>query len=88
MWKVYILYSESYQRSYVGVSANTEERLSYHNSGKVTSTKIFKPWKIIFEENVESYSVARKREKYYKSGVGRKKLKSIFDDLGLNKSSA
>ena len=36
------------------------------------------------EEEVEGYKEAQKRELYYKSGAGRRKIKSIFDSLGIN----
>jgi putative endonuclease len=85
IYKIYILFSETYRRTYVGFSKDTLKRLETHNSGKVMSTKKFKPWRIVYEEVVESYEEARKREIYYKSGAGRRKIKAIFDDLGINK---
>ncbi len=42
------------------------------------------PWRIVFEEEIETYEEARKREKYYKSGAGRRKIKTIFDALEMN----
>ena len=83
IWKVYILYSERFKKTYVGCSADTHQRLLTHNSGKVVSTKKFRPWRIIFEEATENYINARGREKYYKSGAGRRKMKIIFDELGI-----
>ena len=83
-YKIYILFSDAYRKTYVGFSENTIERLEKHNSGAVTSTKKFRPWRIVFEEDVNDYKEARKRELYYKSGAGRRKIKGIFDQLGLN----
>jgi putative endonuclease len=60
------------------------ERLEAHNAGKVTSTRKFRPWRVVFQEGVEEYNDARKRELYYKTGAGRRKIKSIFDELGIN----
>lgn len=37
-------------------------------------------------ENVGSYSEVRIREKYYKSGAGRRKMKAIFNELKINQS--
>ena len=34
---------------------------------------------------MENYQDAVKKEKYYKSSAGRRKLKSIFDALEINK---
>ncbi len=56
-----------------------------HNSGKVFSTKKFVPWEIIYSEKIGSYSDARRREKYFKSSAGRRKMKELFDEKGLNK---
>jgi putative endonuclease len=84
MWFVYVLYSNIFKRSYVGFSSNVSERLEKHNSGSVSSTKSFCPWEIVYQEEFEAESLARKREKYFKSSAGRRKLKKIFDDLGLN----
>ena len=84
-WNIYILYSERFKKSYVGCSEDIEARLNSHNSGKVASTKRFIPWRIIYSEEVGTYLEVRKREKYFKSGAGRRKMKIIFDELGLNK---
>ena len=40
-FKVYILKSFNFNRYYVGHSADTEKRLSEHNSGKVRSIKAY-----------------------------------------------
>jgi putative endonuclease len=51
--------------------------LSYHNGGKVKSTKAYRPWNVIYTENYLDKSSAYKRElqiKSYKSGVAFKKL--------------
>ena len=84
MWSVYVLYSKNFKKSYVGFSANVLELLVKHNSGRVTSTKKYRPWEVIYEEKCESELLARKREKYYKSSAGRRRLKKIFTDLGYN----
>jgi putative endonuclease len=85
MFSVYVLYSKVFKKTYVGFSGNVIERLAQHNAGRVISSKKYRPWEIIFEEKSESELIARRREKYYKSAAGRRKLKKIFDDLGLNK---
>ena len=83
-YRIYILYSIAFKKTYVGFSEDPLERLQTHNSGAVSSTRKYKPWKIVFEEEVDGYKEARKRELYYKSGAGRRKIKSIFDSLGIN----
>ena len=79
MWFVYILKSESSNKSYVGFTDNLERRLKEHNLGRSDYTKRYKPWKIIYTENFEIYNEALKREKYLKSASGRKLvLKKLF----------
>lgn len=78
MYKVYAIQSVRNKTIYVGMSKNIRTRLKEHNTGKVKSTKPFRPWKIIFyEEYGISRVFARKREKYYKSGFGKEFLKNI-----------
>ncbi|MGB5667497.1 MAG: GIY-YIG nuclease family protein [Maribacter sp.] len=72
MYFVYILYSHSFDRYYIGLSKDKEERLKSHNLGRVKSTKPFKPWIIVHNEVFETRIEARKREKYFKSAAGRR----------------
>ena len=67
MFKVYILKSLTYNRYYIGHSANIEKRLGEHNLGKVHSTKAYKPWKIIYFEVKSDKKEAYKREMQIKS---------------------
>ena len=77
MFEVYAIKSDKDGRIYVGLSENVERRIKEHNSGQVFSTKGYRPWKLIFEEQVKDRQMARKREKYWKSGIGKERLKSI-----------
>jgi putative endonuclease len=72
MHYVYILYSETGRRRYVGMTADAEQRLAMHNAGKVRSTKAYRPWRRIWLEEYQSIEEARKRELYLKTGSGRK----------------
>jgi putative endonuclease len=53
-----------------------EKRLHQHNTNEVQSTKARKPFNLIYFEEVQSIEDARKREKYFKSGFGRKYMQS------------
>jgi putative endonuclease len=75
---VYALKSEKDGRIYVGFSENVDKRLKEHNNGKTKSTKGFRPWFLIFTEECQTRIEARKLEKYYKSGIGKEKLKRII----------
>ena len=54
-----------------------------HNSGKVKSTKARRPYKIVLLEEFDDLKSARIREKYYKTGFGKKVwMKKIKDNNG------
>ena len=78
MCVVYILQSLKDKRTYVGSTNNFERRLVQHQTGKVISTKHRVPFKVLLTEEFESLKEARKRELWYKSGAGRRKLKTYF----------
>ncbi|PIP12581.1 MAG: endonuclease [bacterium (Candidatus Stahlbacteria) CG08_land_8_20_14_0_20_40_26] len=65
-------------RIYVGISCNPQKRLREHNSGKTKSTKGYRPWSIFFVEQYNSRRQAREREKYWKSGTGKERLKRLL----------
>ena len=79
-WKVYVLLSGRIRRTYVGCSQDVVNRLRQHNLGKVKATKYGVPWRLIYEEYCNDYKEARRRERYYKSGAGRKKIFHILKE--------
>ncbi len=78
MFYVYAIQSEKDGRIYVGMTKDIEIRLKEHNSGKTRSTKRYMPWRLIYKEACNDRVQARKREKYFKSGIGKKTLKEIY----------
>ena len=81
MFFVYILYSPSLNKRYVGSTSELKRRLMEHNTGKSKFTKGGIPWNLVYQENFKTNSEARKRERFLKSGIGRNQLDEI-----LNKS--
>jgi putative endonuclease len=77
---LYILYSPSFNRTYTGQTNNLDNRLTYHNSGKVNSTKLYKPWVLIYSESFVSRAEAMKKEKWFKSKSGREKIAVILSE--------
>jgi putative endonuclease len=76
MYFVYVLKSETRGIHYVGYTENIERRLMEHNLGLLGKyTKGKGPWILIFQEEHSSIKDAMKREKYFKTGVGREFLK-------------
>ncbi len=78
MFYVYILKSSIFQKHYVGSTNNLSRRLSDHNSGKVKSTKAFKPWNIIYTEIFSTRNDALRREKQIKSYKGGEAFKKLL----------
>ncbi len=48
-----------------------------HNNGYNRTTKPYAPFEILITEEYPDRVTARKREKYFKSGVGREYIKSL-----------
>ena len=78
MFYVYVLRSIVKGRRYVGMTKHLDRRLREHNEGKNRSTKGFAPFELVYVEEFEERTEARKREKYLKSGVGREYLDNIL----------
>lgn len=75
MFYNYILYSEKQDEMYVGVTEDLKRRFSEHNKGKVSSTKRYAPWLLIYYEACISKKDAERREMYLKTSQGRRMLK-------------
>jgi len=78
MFSVYVLKSKTNKKRYIGYTGkNPIIRLKEHNSGSNKFTKQNGPFEIIYTENFTNKTEAIKREKFLKSGQGRKFLDSI-----------
>jgi putative endonuclease len=71
---VYILKSKKDGKRYIGFTEDLERRLFEHKSGLVKSTKYRRLLTLIYHEEFETKSEAMAREKYFKTGFGRKYL--------------
>ena len=56
---------------YKGSTDDLEKRIKTHNAGKVKFSSKYLPWKLILSEEFETRAEAMRREKWYKTGVGR-----------------
>ena len=74
MHYVYVLNSLINGDVYIGFSSDLKTRLKMHNSGRVKSTKAYKPWKLIYYEAYESKKDAGKREKQLKMHAAKNDL--------------
>ena len=78
MFTVYLLQSLKDNRTYIGFTDNFERRFHEHNAGKSKSTKHRAPFRLLFREEFETKKQAKEREVWWKSSVGRRKLKEYF----------
>jgi len=76
MFFTYVLRSKKDNKLYVGFTKDLEKRLENHNKGLVDSTKNRMPLEIVYYEACLNKEKAIRREKYFKTGFGRKFLKS------------
>ncbi|AWG20130.1 endonuclease [Flavobacterium faecale] len=76
---VYILYSQKFDKNYTGFTSNLIERFKSHNElGTKGHTLKFRPWGVIHVEFFSTKSEAMKREKYFKTGIGREFIKNLI----------
>ena len=73
---MYVLRSESDSGFYIGYSTDLKRRLSEHTRGASFATKSRGPWKLIYYEAYLNQEDALGREKYLKSGSGRRFLRA------------
>jgi len=75
-YTVYCLYSFKYDKIYVGYTSDLISRFHSHNSLATKGyTLRHRPWIVAYTEELESKSVAMKREKELKSSRGRAYLR-------------
>lgn len=62
------------------MTEDLDARVDRHNQGRVKTTRAYRPFELIYSEELDvERTEARKREKYWKSGVGKEKLRQIRD---------
>ena len=76
MYYIYVIQSEKDGLLYTGYTGDLRNRLIEHNSGKVASTKLRGPFKLIYYEACLDQQDATAREKYLKTGMGKRYLKN------------
>jgi len=78
MHYVYILQSKKDTHLYVGCTKDLKRRMKLHNSGKVGSTHTRLPLVLIYYEAYYNQNDAFEREKYFKTGWGKKYIKKVL----------
>ena len=72
----YVLKSHKDGKFYTGPTSNLKKRLKEHNSGLVSSTKYRSPFELIYFEACLNKDDAYRRERYLKTGVGKRYIKN------------
>ena len=75
-WYVYLLLSKKTGKWYTGSTKNLQKKILTHNAGRNRSTKHGIPWRLIYCEICLNKHDTMAREKYLKSGMGRRYLKN------------
>ena len=79
MYIVYILYSDRYDRYYIGSTKDLQRRLERHNTKCVRSTKYWVPWRVVYCERFKTRALAMKREKKIKKYKRGKAFEKLLD---------
>lgn len=76
MFYVYVLRSEKDGKLYTGSTNDLKRRFGLHQTGKVISTAARRPFELIYYEASLNETDCRKRERFLKSGPGKKYLRN------------
>ena len=69
---VYVLRSlHDPARHYVGLTSDVARRLEWHNAGQNAHTAKNRPWRVLVSLEFNDEGIARRFERYLKSGSGR-----------------
>ena len=78
---IYALSSQIRNYIYVGITSNLDRIIREHKSGKEQTTRAYRPFKLLYSEQCENRLEGRKREKYWKSGVGKEQLRRLREKI-------
>ncbi|NNF19934.1 MAG: GIY-YIG nuclease family protein [Flavobacteriaceae bacterium] len=78
---VYAIASCELNYIYVGMTKDLESRFKRHQRGWEKVTKHYRPFRLIYQESCLDRAEGRKREKHFKTGVGKEYLREIRDSL-------
>lgn len=80
MYYTYVLRSKKDGKLYVGFTKDLKRRLEEHNKGAAESTRNRRPLILVYYEASLIEKDAEKREKYFKTGFGRRFLKNRLEN--------
>ncbi len=77
---VYVLLSLKDGMFYIGYTTNLHERLTSHITGNSKATELRRPFRLLFCEYYLSKHDATRREKYFKTTIGKRALRIMLKD--------
>lgn len=80
---VYILFSEGFNRYYIGQTSDLKNRLKRHNSGSEFATKPYVPWRMVCSIKKESRGEALVLERKLKN-LNTEDLKKFIGKYGIH----
>ena len=84
MYYVYVLKSEKDGNFYIGYTSDLRNRVDMHNTGRVQSTKLRRPLRLVYYEACLQQEDALHRERYLKTTYGhryiRNRLRHYLED--------
>ena len=83
MYITYILQSEKDGSYYIGSSDDLNKRLIRHNRGYSRYTKNRRPFKVVYKEEYNTRSEAKKREYYLKSLKSRLAIEKLMQNAAF-----
>lgn len=83
----YVLLSEKDKMMYTGYTHDLNNRVNDHASGYVQSTCNRRPFKLIYYEACLSRTDAINRERYLKSGMGKRYIRNRLKNFTLGKTN-
>ena len=75
---VYILFSPSLNRYYIGHTGQLDDRLFRHTNSGSKSTKAAHDWQLVYSESYPSRSDAMKRESFIKKQKSRRFIETLI----------
>jgi putative endonuclease len=76
VYYVYVLLSERDGKFYTGSTPDLKRRFALHCAGRVPSTRNRRPLKLMYYEAALSKDDAIRRERYLKTGMGKRYLRN------------
>jgi putative endonuclease len=78
MYFTYVLFSQQYNKIYVGFTSELTQRLLAHNDSRNTGwTFRYQPWELLYSEEHSLKAEAMLREKQLKSFSGREFIRKL-----------